>query len=35
LRLWLKRVPFHRKAENSALQREVLRPHSTLPARIK
>jgi len=35
LRLWLKRVPFHRKAENSALQREVLRPHSTLPAQIK
>jgi len=30
LRLWLKRVPFHRKAENVALQREVLRPHSTL-----
>ena len=35
LRLWLKRVPFHRKAENSALQREVLRPHPTLPAQIK
>jgi len=35
LRLWLKRVPFYRKAENAALQREVLRPHSTLPARIK
>jgi DUF1365 family protein len=35
LLLWLKRVPFHRKAENSALQREVLRPHSTLPSRIK
>ncbi len=30
LRLWLKRVPFYRKAENAALQREVLRPHSTL-----
>ncbi len=30
LRLWLKRVPFYRKAQNFALQREVLRPHSTL-----
>jgi DUF1365 family protein len=30
LRLWLKRVPFYRKAANAALQREVLRPHSTL-----
>jgi DUF1365 family protein len=29
LLLWLKRVPFHRKAENAALQREVLRPHPT------
>jgi len=35
LRLWLKRVPFYRKAENAALQREVLRPYSTLPARTK
>jgi hypothetical protein len=35
LRLWLKRVPFHRKADNYALQREVLRPHPTLPAQIK
>jgi len=35
LRLWVKRVPFYRKAENAALQREVLRPHSTLPAQIK
>jgi DUF1365 family protein len=35
LRLWLKRVPFYRKAENAALQREVLRPHSPLPARTK
>ena len=33
LRLWLKRVPFYRKAENAALQREVLRPHSTLPTK--
>ncbi len=31
LRLWLKRVPFYRKADNATLQREVLRPHSTLP----
>lgn len=35
LRLWLKRVPFHRKAEHAALQREVLRPHPTLPATTK
>jgi uncharacterized protein len=35
LRLWLKRVPFYRKAENTALQREVLRPHETLLARTK
>jgi uncharacterized protein len=35
LRLWLKRVPFYRKAENAALQREVLRPHSTLTSRTK
>jgi DUF1365 family protein len=33
LRLWLKRVPFYRKAENAALQREVLRPHPTLPSK--
>ena len=32
-RLWLKRVPFYRKTENAALQREVLRPHSTLPSK--
>ncbi len=30
LRLWLKRIPFYRKAANAPLQREVLRPHSTL-----
>jgi uncharacterized protein len=30
--LWLKRAPFHRKAENPLLQTEVLRPHSTLTA---
>ena len=35
LGLWLKRVPFYRKTENAALQREVLRPHSPLPARTK
>jgi DUF1365 family protein len=33
LRLWLKRVPFQRKTENSALQRDVLRPHSTLASK--
>jgi uncharacterized protein len=32
LLLWLKRVPFYRKAQNPELQREVLRPHSTLTA---
>lgn len=35
LLLWLKRVPYHRKAHNPALQRDVLRPHPTLPAQIK
>jgi uncharacterized protein len=35
LRLWLKRVPFHRKSANAPLQKQVLRPHSTLAARIK
>ena len=33
LRLWLKRVPFYRKAENIVQQREVLRPHSTITAK--
>jgi DUF1365 family protein len=35
LRLWLKRIPFYRKAENLSLQREVLRPHSTLATETK
>jgi DUF1365 family protein len=35
LRLWLKRVPFYRKAENAALQREVLRPHATQSLKVK
>ncbi len=35
LRLWLRRVPFHRKDANMALQRDVLRPHSTLAVRTK
>jgi DUF1365 family protein len=35
LRLWLKGVPFYRKSENAGLQREVLRPHSTLATRSK
>jgi DUF1365 family protein len=30
LLLWLKRVPFHRKAANAQFQRDVLHPHSTL-----
>jgi len=34
-RLWLKRVPVYRKAENIPMQREVLRQHSTLAAKIK
>jgi DUF1365 family protein len=34
-RLWLKRIPFYRKAENVGLQRDVLRPHATLPQTIK
>jgi len=33
--LWLKHVPFHRKADNPALQSGVLRPHPTLSARPK
>lgn len=33
LRLWLKRVPFHRKSANASLQQEVLRPHSTLASK--
>jgi uncharacterized protein len=35
LRLWLKRVPFYRKAENAPQQRDVLRPHATLATKIK
>jgi hypothetical protein len=31
--LWLKRVPFYRKATNPELQRDVLRPRSTLTAK--
>lgn len=33
LRLWLKRVPFYRKAANLPLQQSVLRPHSTLASK--
>ncbi|MEO6740684.1 MAG: hypothetical protein ABIP20_10545 [Chthoniobacteraceae bacterium] len=29
-RLWLKKLPFHRKAANSDLQRDVLRPHASI-----
>lgn len=35
LRLWLKRVPLHRKAANLTLQQDVLRPHVSLSAKIK
>jgi len=34
LRLWLKRVPFHRKGARPDLQRNVLRPHSSIAGRI-
>ena len=29
-RLWLKKLPFHRKAENPGLQRDLHRPHPSL-----
>jgi DUF1365 family protein len=35
LLLWIKGVPFHRKTQDLALQRDVLRPHSTMPVQIK
>jgi hypothetical protein len=35
LMLWLKGVPFHRKAANPQFQQDVLHPHSTLLARTK
>jgi|SRR5579859_6540749 len=35
LRLWLKGVPFYRKAANAGSQRDVLRPHSTLATKTK
>lgn len=35
MQLWLKRVPFYRKARNLSLQRQVLRPHSSLATPIK
>jgi DUF1365 family protein len=34
LRLWLKRVPHFSKAARPSLQREVVRPHASLAARI-
>ncbi|MEI6533895.1 MAG: DUF1365 domain-containing protein [Verrucomicrobiaceae bacterium] len=30
LRLWLKRIPWHRKAADAALQKDVLRPHHSI-----
>jgi DUF1365 family protein len=30
LRLWLKRLPWHRKADHPEQQRNVLRPHASL-----
>lgn len=35
LRLWLKGVPFYRKAAAPEHQRDVLRPHATLTAKLK
>jgi hypothetical protein len=35
LLLWLKGVPFHRKAENPQYQQGVLRPHPTLTSNLK
>ena len=35
IRLYLKRVPFYRKAANPARQCDVLNPHPTLTGRIK
>ena len=35
LRLWCKRVPFHRKAANAELQREVFNPHTSLIGKCK
>jgi DUF1365 family protein len=35
LRLWLKGIAYHRKAENHALQCEVLRPHPKNPLAVK
>jgi DUF1365 family protein len=35
LRLYLKRIPYYRKAANPARQCDVLNPHPTLTARIK
>ncbi len=29
-RLWMKRVPFHKKAENPELQRDVRKPHASI-----
>ncbi len=35
LLLWLKGIPFYRKADNAAFQRQVLRAHSTTPTPAK
>jgi len=32
-RLWLKKLPFHRKSANPELQRDVLRPHVSIAAK--
>ncbi len=33
--LWLKRVPWHRKADNAGLQIDVLKPHVSLAGKVK
>jgi DUF1365 family protein len=35
LRLWLKRIPFHRKAANPALQQNVFNPHVSIAQKNK
>ena len=35
LKLWMKRVPFHRKAANPHLQIDLHRPHSSLTSTAK
>jgi DUF1365 family protein len=34
LLLWMKRLPWHRKADRRDLQRDVLRPHASLASKV-